>query len=215
MKKQSAFCVLASYATIAYSVVPQPAELKKTGGQFELEPTAVIAYADEAAQQPAELLAAQLRPATGFKLPVKPGTEGAIVFKTLEDASLGKEGYELSVTSHVSIKAPTAAGLFYGAQTLRQLLPPEIHASEKVSRSWEIPTVEIRDLPRFGWRGLMLDVCRHFMPKEFVKKYIDLLAIHKMNTFHWHLTEDQGWRIEIKKYPKLTEIGAWRDETLV
>ncbi len=182
---------------------------------FELKSGSVVAYADEAARQPAELLATQLRPATGFALPVKPGTKGEIVFQTLEDPALGTEGYAIRITDYVSISAPTPAGLFYGAQTLRQLLPPEIYAAKKVFRDWNIPAVEIRDVPRFGWRGLMLDVGRYFMPKEDVMRFIDTMASLKFNTFHWHLTEDQGWRIEIKKYPKLTEVGAWRDETLV
>jgi len=197
------------------SLVPQPVEVKETGGVFELAPGAVVAYADPAARQPAEMLAAQLRPTTGFQLPVRPGTSGDIVFQTSEDPALGNEGYELRIASHVSIKAPTPAGLFYGAQTFRQLLPPEIHSPDEVSRIWKTPTVEIRDFPRFGWRGLMLDVGRHFMPKEDVLKFIDTMASLKFNTFHWHLTDDQGWRIEIKKYPRLTEVGAWRDETLV
>ncbi len=197
------------------ALVPQPVGLNLSGGMFELKADAVVAYADAAARQPAEMLATQLRPATGFQLPVRPGAIGDMVFQTLEDPALGKEGYALRIADYVSISAPTPAGLFYGAQTLRQLLPPEIHAAEKISRPWKIPAVEIRDFPRFGWRGLMLDVGRHFMPKEDVMCFIDTMASLKLNTFHWHLTDDQGWRIEIKKYPRLTEVGAWRDETLV
>ena len=197
------------------ALIPQPAELKIVGGTFELKADAAIAYADAAARPSAELLAVQLRPATGFKLPVEAGSEGAIVFQTLEDPTLGKEGYELRIADCALIAAPTAAGLFLGAQTLRQLLPPEIYSAQTVSGVWNIPAVEIRDVPRFGWRGLHLDVCRHFMPKDDVLKFIDTMASLKFNTFHWHLTEDQGWRIEIKKYPKLTEVGAWRKETIV
>ena len=132
-------------------------------------------------------------------------------------ARLGAEGYRAEVSaSGVLVSAPEAAGLFYGLQTIRQLLPPQIFREAKVEGvAWTMPAVTIEDRPRFGWRGAHLDVGRHFMPKEFVKKYIDLLALHKLNTFHWHLTEDQGWRIEIKKYPQLTEVGAWRAETLV
>ncbi|MCD4753892.1 MAG: beta-N-acetylhexosaminidase, partial [Anaerolineaceae bacterium] len=107
-------------------------------------------------------------------------------------------------------------GIFYGTHTLLQLLPVDILRDAEVSDvAWEIPCVSITDQPRFGWRGMMLDCCRHFMPKEFVKKFIDLLAFYKMNRFHWHLTEDQGWRIEIKQYPKLTEVGSYRPETVV
>ena len=215
MKKRLLLSMLASSVMGASAIIPQPVEMKKTGGSLELTSGAVIAYADEAAQQPAELLAAQLRPATGFKLPVVAGAKGNIVFQTVEDPSLGPEGYALRTTDYVQISAPTPAGLFYGAQSLRQLLPPEIYSPEKVSGVWKIPAVEIRDVPSFGWRGLHLDVARHFMPKEDVMRFIDTMATLKLNTFHWHLTEDQGWRIEIKKYPRLTEIGAWRDETLV
>jgi hexosaminidase len=114
------------------------------------------------------------------------------------------------------IRTVGPAGIFYGMQSLRQLLPPAIFREALVDGvSWTIPAVSIEDYPRFTWRGAHLDVCRHFMPKEFVKKYIDLLALHKINSFHWHLTEDQGWRIQIRKYPRLTEVAAWRNETLV
>ncbi|MBK6913333.1 MAG: family 20 glycosylhydrolase [Ignavibacteriales bacterium] len=127
-------------------------------------------------------------------------------------SSLGDEGYELSVSNKVVfLSAYKPSGLFHGIQTIRQLLPPEI---EKLNGSeiqnLSLPGIIILDKPKFPWRGMLLDCCRHFMDKEFVKRYIDLLAYHKMNVLHWHLTEDQGWRIEIKKYPELTEVGAWR-----
>ena len=109
------------------------------------------------------------------------------------------------------IRAPTQAGLFYGVQTLFQLLPPEIFSSNVVPDvDWQMPCVQIEDWPRFKWRGLMLDVSRHFFNKAEVETILDAMALHKLNVFHWHLTDDQGWRIEIKKYPKLTQIGAWR-----
>lgn len=122
-----------------------------------------------------------------------------------------KESYELTIDQkHISIVAASdGAGNFYAFQTLIQLLPTE------KSNSLSLPCVQIKDSPRFQWRGMHLDVCRHFYPVSFIKKYIDLIALYKMNTFHWHLTEDQGWRIEIKKYPKLTEVGAWRKGTMV
>ncbi|MBA3569898.1 MAG: beta-N-acetylhexosaminidase, partial [Pyrinomonadaceae bacterium] len=114
----------------------------------------------------------------------------------------------------VTIRARTEAGIFYGIQTLRQLFPPAIFSSSMQKNvEWTVPLAHVEDQPRFRWRGAMLDVCRHFMPKEFVLIFVDLLALHKLNTFHWHLTDDQGWRIEIKKYPRLTEIGAWRKQT--
>jgi hexosaminidase len=127
------------------------------------------------------------------------------------------EGYILSVTpSGITIKASTEQGVFYAFQTLRQIMRMDALPDTKTDhREWQIPAVEISDFPLFEYRGLHLDVCRHFMPLEFVKKYIDLLAYYKMNRFHWHLTDDQGWRIEIKQYPRLQEIAAWRDETLI
>lgn len=122
-----------------------------------------------------------------------------------DDPSTGDEGYRLEAGRRkIRITAASEAGLFYGTMTLRQLIPV------KKSRVLNIPFVTIADKPRFKWRGMHLDVCRHFFPVEFIKKYLDILAMHKMNVFHWHLTEDQGWRIEIRQYPKLTEIGAWR-----
>jgi hexosaminidase len=112
--------------------------------------------------------------------------------------------------------ASSDQGVFYAFQTLRQMMRMDALPDAKgVQRNWEVPAVEITDYPQFAYRGLHLDVCRHFMPLDFVKKYIDLLAYYKMNRFHWHLTDDQGWRIEIKQYPKLQEIAAWRDETLM
>ncbi len=201
------------------SIIPRPVEMKKLDGEWQLKSETVILYSDKEARQPAQLLAEQLRPATGYELPVKRKTffrakEGNIVFQSLEDLALGKEGYELRITNYAHISAPTGAGLFYGVQTFRQLLPPEIYSQDVVSRVWKTPAVEIRDTPRFGWRGLMLDVGRYFMPKEDVLKFIDTMSTLKFNTFHWHLTDDQGWRIEIRKYPKLTEFGAWREESV-
>ena len=136
----------------------------------------------------------------------------SILLKIDENSGLGKEAYNLSVNSKgVTITASAPNGLFYGVQTLIQLMP----ASRKRLAEVVLPAVEIKDSPRFAWRGLHLDVGRHFMPVEFLKKYLDYMAMHKFNTFHWHLTEDQGWRIEVKKYPLLTEIGSVRKETLI
>src|SRR5947207_5230758 len=130
---------------------------------------------------------------------------------------LGDEGYQLSVTARqITIRAHRPAGTFYAVETLRQLLPPDIfRAAPAVGVTWTVAEVQIEDRPRFSWRGAHLDVARHFMPKEFVKKYIDLIALYKLNRFHMHLTDDQGWRIEIKQYPLLTSVGGWRRQTLV
>jgi len=152
---------------------------------------------------------------TGFKLSEGDQTGSAIslMLKAKEDNS---EAYELSVdNTGVSIQASSPAGIFYGIQSLVQILPANILKTNKLADEISLPFVRIVDKPRFSYRGMHLDVCRHFFPPSDIKKYIDLLALHKMNKFHWHLTEDQGWRIEIKKYPKLQEIAAFRNETLV
>jgi hexosaminidase len=178
--------------------------------------TSIVASDDLRAA--AELLRDQLRPASGLPLPIASAAKGSRITLALEPslARLGEEGYRLMANAdEVSIGAPAHAGIRYGSQTLRQLLPPEIYRRAVVAgASWAIPGVEIEDRPSFAWRGSHLDVGRHFMPKEFVLKHIDLLALHKLNVFHWHLTEDQGWRIEIKKYPKLTAVGAFRKDSM-
>ena len=140
----------------------------------------------------------------------------AIVITTQgANAALGAEGYQLEVTPKgVTITATAGPGLFYSTQTLLQLMPPKVFSTKKVENAvaWTIPAVQIEDQPRFAWRGLMLDVSRHFFSKDEIKSFLDLMAQHKLNTFHWHLVDDQGWRIEIKRYPKLTEVGAWRKD---
>ena len=169
--------------------------------------------------RPADFLTERLRQSTGYPFKTRTkffsgkAVKGGILLTTKDaNTNLGAEGYELTVTpDSVVIRAPTQAGLFYGVQTLFQLLPPEIFSSNVVRDvDWQMPCVQIEDWPRFKWRGLMLDVSRHFFNKSEVETILDAMALHKLNVFHWHLTDDQGWRIEIKKYPKLTQIGAWR-----
>jgi hexosaminidase len=175
---------------------------------------------DAAARDTGEYLAGQLRPSTGYAFAIETNDTASpvprAILLTTRDASraLGEEGYELTVASDsVVIRAPASAGLFYGVQSLLQLLPAEIFTPHLVAgRPWRIPCAQIEDQPRFQWRGFMLDVSRHFFSKDEVKKVLDAMALHKLNRFHWHLTDDQGWRIEIKKYPRLTEVGAWRKE---
>ena len=202
------------------AVIPRPAHLTRGTGTFLLTPGTIVAT-DRATRQIGYQLADWLGPATGYRLSVGGAAAGAarVISLRLDPtlARLGEEGYRLAVTgSRITIRAYRAAGVFYGVETLRQLLPPDIFRQAAVSGViWTVPAVDIEDLPRFSWRGAHLDVSRSFMPKEFVKKYIDLLALHKMNRFHWHLTDDQGWRIEIKKYPLLTSIGGWRRQSLV
>ncbi|MBN2375392.1 MAG: family 20 glycosylhydrolase [Sedimentisphaerales bacterium] len=199
---------------LSVAVIPQPVMVEVGEGVFVIDgKTYIVAKGDT--QGVGEYLSALLDPATDLKLEVKSGDAGgnAIVLDSSGSAEkYGKEGYALEVKDDgVVITAASAHGVFNGCQTLRQLLPTEIESKTKVAGiSWSVPKVKIEDEPRYPWRGMHLDVCRHFFDKEFVKKYIDMLAMHKMNVFHWHLTEDQGWRVAIDKYPKLTEISAWR-----
>jgi len=200
------------------NLVPLPATMKINQGQFVIRSnTSIVLSSDNQEMQNAVALFNNLlNRAAGFRLQVttSPASSNAIVCK-LNPSISNVEGYKLSVQKDlITLEAQTPQGIFYGMQTLRQLLPFQIERPFSSNTSWIVPCVEIEDLPRFVHRGLMLDCCRHFMPKEFVMKFIDMLAYHKMNTFHWHLTDDQGWRIEIKKYPKLTQIGAYRNRTL-
>src|SRR5947207_5350893 len=201
------------------SIVPQPVRLARHDGSLVLSPRTEI-HVTSATRDRGYRLADYIAPATGLRLPVRVGAAAAsaIVLRVDGQAtSLGPEGYRREVArGAVTIRGGGPAGVFYGMQTLRQLLAPDVfRAAQPAGAAWEIPAVSIEDSPRFGWRGAMLDVSRHFMPKEFVKKFIDLLALHKMNSFHWHLTDHQGWRIEIKRYPRLTEVGAWRSDPIV
>jgi hexosaminidase len=225
MKSKIAGIVFLSLAATVFAadtnspaIIPLPQKMELRAGAFKLSPDTKI-VTDFGSRETGKFLAEPLRKSTGY--PVKTGikffgaTAGAnsILLTTKNaDTNLGAEGYELIVaTNSVVIRAPTQAGLFYGVQTLLQLLPPEIFSTNVVtSPDWQIPCVQIEDWPRFKWRGFMLDVSRHFFTKAEVETILDAMALHKLNTFHWHLTDDQGWRIEIKKYPKLTQIGAWR-----
>ncbi|HEY4304011.1 MAG TPA: beta-N-acetylhexosaminidase [Gemmatimonadaceae bacterium] len=211
-----------SAQTADVAIIPRPVSLTRGSGSFTFTARTQL-FADRADSAVAERFARSLAAATGFTLPVRIGraTSGnRIVFQRAAstDTTLGEEGYRLDVKpSVVTVTSTAPAGAFYATQSIRQLLPAEVFRAAPVDakQSWTIPAVSIVDRPRFPYRGMHLDVARHFMPKEFVKKYIDLLALHKMNRFHWHLTDDQGWRLEIKKYPRLTEVGAWRDSTII
>ena len=195
------------------TVIPAPQEMTITSDCFTLINNSSIALdvSNEELKGIAEYLNEKIAPAMGFQLSV--GNQGKIQFKLVDDVSLGDEGYHLNVKSdNILLTANKPAGIFYGVQTLLQMLPAEIKSLEKQpeDKKWTIPCVDITDKPQFPWRGLLLDVSRHWFTKEEVMKYIDELAEYKMNVFHWHLTDDQGWRLEIKSLPKLTEIGAWR-----
>jgi hexosaminidase len=214
-----------------YPIIPAPRRLEARPGEFRLDRETRIMLSDPASTELrtlSELLAAPLRAASGLPLPVSPEPAAdhaphAITIRLAPDSDSGEpEGYRLSVTERGAIlSAPTPAGLLHGLETLRQLLPPELERGGATSSApplpvrWVLPAVEIEDAPRFRYRGLLLDVARWFYPPEFIEKLIDLLALYKLNILHLHLTDDQGWRLEIKKYPRLTQVGAWRRETIV
>ena len=201
-----------------YQVIPLPQEVSLTQeNPFKLNENVLIAYPENNAllQRNAEFLSEYIQQATNYAPKTKAIAAGeqvknAIVLG-LDPSIANKEGYVLTTTPEgININGQTENGVFYGIQTLRKSIPAEAKGATVL-----IPAGEIKDEPRFSYRGMHLDVGRHFFPKEFMKKYIDLLALHNMNTFHWHLTDDQGWRIEIKKYPKLTEIGSQRSRTVI
>jgi hexosaminidase len=199
-----------------YQIIPKPEKLTITKGRFLLSTDTKIICTKSLAQE-AAYLSILLSSHLGFELAVDSSatTKGNIVLKL--DATIeNTEGYKLSVKyDAIVISGKTTAGIFYGIQSLRQLLPAEIENKVNNTEELTIPAVEIIDNPRYAYRGMHLDVGRHFFSVASVKKYIDLIAMHKMNTFHWHLTEDQGWRIEIKKYPRLTEVGGFRKGTAI
>ena len=200
------------------SIIPIPVSQQIGSGNFELTSSTVIAVPSKQPdlQKIATYLAEKLKPATGIVLKISdtPASNSTIQFalNAKSDATLGQEGYSLEITANkVVITANAPAGIFYGVQTFLQLLPKEIESSTVQSQvKWQVPVVAIKDYPRFAWRGIMLDVSRHFFSKDYVKEYIEQLARYKFNRFHFHLTDDNGWRVEIKSLPKLTEVGAWR-----
>lgn len=200
----------------ALSVIPKPTSVIAAPDEsFTLTSTTpiVVSSRSSGAMDAANALADVLRPSTGYPLPVTRGGEGdasgGIRLKLVASGALGDEGYRLEVTTGtIVIRAHRAAGLFYGVQTLRQLLPAAIESDTVQPGPWTVRGVQIRDVPRFAWRGAMLDVSRHFMEVQEVKRYIDLLAMYKVNRLHLHLADDQGWRVEIDSWPRLATYGG-------
>ncbi len=201
------------------NIIPAPALMEERGGYFPLNSSTEILIQPgiEKIAVIAEMFAARVNAVTGQHLTIKHikdrRNDHGIIFEILHEAdSLGDEGYILKVKNKkIELSAHQPAGLFRGMQTLLQLMPPQVYGNEIAENvEWNIPRVNIYDKPRYAWRGMHLDVSRHFFDTAFIKRYIDLIAMHKMNVFHWHLTDDNGWRIEIDKYPKLTEVAAWR-----
>ena len=213
------------------SIIPKPAEMQIEEGEFLFNGEVVLCYPeikDGGVDAVVDKFVEDIKKTTGVKLVKDRLKDGLFLGWDVQEAAkkgdahivlyvdeyMGKEAYRLSVTpKRINIAAATPAGFFYALQTLKQLMPRNVMAGvrDESVKEWRVPCVFIVDEPRFSWRGFMLDEGRHFYGKEEVKKIIDVMAAYKMNRFHWHLTEDQGWRIEIKKYPKLTEVGAWRD----
>ena len=218
IKKLLLFALLFSFTKIygqeaALNLIPLPVQIQITESNFQLTASSGISFNNPECGSIAEMLADKLKTSTGFSIRAKQNTSATLQLNLnkVPVEKLGKEGYTLvSSPKGVIISANEPAGLFYGVQTLLQLLPPEIESKTSVKIKWTVPGVTITDYPRFAWRGLMLDVSRNFFTKEEVMRYIDQLSGFKYNTLHLHLTDDNGWRLEIKSLPKLTEVGAWR-----
>ena len=200
------------------SLIPQPQRCTiLDNAAFIVNATTVVVAAGTMVAA-ATQLALRLRLATGWRLPVvdHSSDQNQIEFRSATQALPGPEAYTLRVSSsHVLIIASEPAGAFYGGQTFLQLLPPAVYSTTpRPELNWQAPAVEIEDCPRFRWRGVMIDSARHPQPIGYLKKFVEVMAQHKLNVFHWHLVDDQGWRIEIKKYPKLTAVGSKRRETI-
>src|SRR5947199_3768755 len=201
--------------TKTVAIIPEPVSVKATSGVFTLPKNIII----EAGSQPQlsqtiAILRERLTVPTGSKVSVINSATNptiSLVLNRTTDAPIGQEGYRLSVTGKkITISANEAPGLFYGVQSLLQLFPPQIESNSIVNNvKREVPAVEIMDYPRFGWRGLMFDVTCHFFTKAEVKEFIDQMVRYKFNLLHLHLTDDEGWRIQIKSFRKLTKVGAW------
>jgi len=211
---------LLAQANTTINIIPKPVSIKMKTGSFEINSSTSIYVEsiDSDAAWSAGFFKDLLDQAglKGIKVQETPkdikSVKNAIFLQLTKKGNLPAEGYMLTVTpERILVESNTGAGIFYGLQSLIQLLPPEVYSAGNAANSkFTVPCLEIKDHPRFSYRGMHLDVSRHFFPKEFIYQYIDLIAMYKMNVFHWHLTDDNGWRIEIRKYPKLTKIGAWR-----
>ena len=217
MKQILLFCWLPFLQILAVAqqpvqIIPQPVSLVIGKGSFTIDAKTSIQYASDNKDLSAAagFLLSTIKNLSGYKLPVNSGAAHSISLQIRKNEGLGKEGYQLKVTpASIIVSANTRAGILYGIQTLLQTLP-----GTRTNAPLNIPAMEVKDYPRFAWRGMHLDVSRHFFSAELVKEYIDLMARYKLNTFHWHLVDDQGWRLEIKKYPELTRTGAWRVDQL-
>ena len=231
MKKYVAFSCLCLTAAVMfscakmhtkdnYTIIPMPNELQPKRGEFTIDKATKVVFdndLDSASQRVVKNFAEELSKVTGFDIKATEGGAGRNTIFFEKEDNTPAEGYELDIDKKdVDIKAGDSHGFFYAIQTFKQLLPAEVYGdSTATDVKWSANCVEIKDKPRFSYRGMHFDVARHMFTVDEVKKHLDVMAMHKLNTLHWHITDDQGWRIEIKKYPKLTEVGAWRKETAV
>ncbi|MGL6069368.1 MAG: beta-N-acetylhexosaminidase, partial [Sediminibacterium sp.] len=214
------FYAMETIAQNQISIIPQPQTINNRSGNFILSGKTKINIKSPGALKSASFFNSYMQKMYGLSIPSitaktslkSQEPEQMIVLGINKTLSTSKEAYSLDITPNtIKIEGADEAGVFYGIQSLIQLIPVE----KNKANSFIIPCLQIFDAPRFAYRGMHLDVSRHFFPSSFIKKYIDFIAMHKMNRFHWHLTDDQGWRIEIKKYPKLTDIGAYRNGTTI
>lgn len=220
MKRTIAILCLLLVSRVAFaqqvSIFPAPVSMECRSGYFVFDGSNAFELHPDNTQmrEAVEVFAERFGRSSGMDIQV--AAKGDIVCFLSEKVD-NPEGYELTVTpKKIRITASTPAGVFYALQSVRQLLPPQVESAEVAEGvAWRIPCVVVKDAPRFAYRGAMFDVCRNFFDKEFILQYIDILALHKINRFHWHLTDDQGWRIEIDRYPKLTSVGAFRDRTML
>lgn len=200
------------FAESDIAIIPKPVHLKLKKGVFGFNDKTEFVISDASQKEAVSILLNKFKKAAGWTLQVSENAPKNNFVAFIVDESLNDEAYELIVNSdNITIKAKSYSGFLYAMETIRQLLPVDIESNTVLKNTdWIIPNLTINDEPRFKWRGLHLDVARHFFKKEYIKQTIDMLAMHKMNVFHFHLVDDQGWRIEIRKYPKLTSVGAWR-----
>ena len=210
------FVILHAVPGHGQQLIPQPSELAYAEGRFTITPETVIVPHES--DDLAGYLNDHIERVCGFRLRTVPHTPETNYISLRRGGHLGNEAYTLSIEpEHIIIRGGDRGGVFYGLQTLFQLMPPEVYGQSVASapQPLTLDAVSVKDGPRYAYRGAMLDAARHFFPAADVKKFIDILALHKINRFHWHLTDDQGWRIEIKRYPELTRIGSNRRETIV
>jgi hexosaminidase len=206
------------FAQEGYNLIPKPEKLTPANGKFIFQKNTSISVLSTDAEitSVAQMLADQVASSSGLNLVPKTLKASAKGIVFVQNASLAEEGYRLLVSpKKIEIQSKTGKGAFYALQSLFQLMPPQIFSKEKSAGELSALACQIEDAPRFAYRGMMLDVGRYYFPVTFIKRFLDLMAVYKLNTFHWHLTEDQGWRIEIKKYPLLTQISSIRKETMV